>query len=211
MTTLATTALVAAALTAVAATPAEAHGERGDRGSQGDRQRGYYSLVLTADATTTLDDAEAELTGVDGARVRRTEDDLLAIYLSPSRHRHGSTEDRRLRGTSGSQALRGGFAVTDTTTSTWTNLEVNRAEGVVTADVDSVEDVVVFTIVEDESSEEPRMSARSVPRGGSGAVRIDAELQLTDAAANALDQALGADAFDAGDVFATTSGRSCGR
>ena len=209
--TLTTAALAAAALTAVAATPAEADGDRGDRGDQGDRQRGYYSFVLTEDATSALDEAGAELTGVDGARVRRTSDDLLAVYLGRAGHRHGSGEWGSRRTGGGSHTLRGGFTVTDAATTTWTDIKVDRREGVITADVDSVEDVDVFTIVEDEPSEASPPSARLGGYGGSGEVRSDATLELTGAAADALDRALGAEVFDAGDVFATTSGRGCGR
>lgn len=111
--------------------------------------------MLTEDATTTLDDAGAELTGVDGARVRRTRDDLLAVYLGQWGRRHGSGESENRRTGGGSHALRGSFAIAGAATTTWTDIEVDRREGVVTADVDSVEDVVVFTIVEEQASEDP--------------------------------------------------------
>ncbi|RYB94666.1 hypothetical protein EUA93_10115 [Nocardioides oleivorans] len=217
------------ALSAVAA-PAHAGDRGGDRGD-GPRHsshegRGHHShgegrgwghsrglgMTVTEDVTAILDAASVEVEGSGGARVGRDDDDLIVISVG-GRHRghwndsDDESDDRRGKG--GSKGGDGSNAVVTFTgssvTSEWTDVDVDLREGVVTAEVDGVEDVPVLTVVRtDDNDDDDRDWKR---RSGSHDSSI--EYQLTEESAVVLGAVVGTDAFEAGDVFATAGG--CGR
>ncbi|SEB66627.1 hypothetical protein SAMN04489844_0799 [Nocardioides exalbidus] len=218
------------ALSAVAA-PAHAGDRGGDRGdgprhSQHGHGGGHgwghghghsrgTGMTVTEEVTAILDAASVEVEGSNGARVGRDDDDLLVISVG-GRHRghwnddSDDDDDERddRRGKDGSRGGDGSNAVVTftgtTVTSEWTDFDVDVRDGVVTAEVDGVEDVPVLTIVKADDDDDDRGRAR---RGGSHDLSL--EYQLTEESAVVLGAVVGADAFEAGDVFATAGG--CGR
>ena len=195
--------------------PAQAHGDgEGDRDRDGHASGHGHSrsmnMTLTEEVTAVLDAAAVEVEGTRGARVGR-DDDLIVITIGG--HHRGSRDDdrassaRRGDGSHGSPSSRSVVTFSsDADTTAWTGFAFDRVDGVITADVDGVEDVPVLTVVrsDDDDDDDDWSRRRGGWRGGSSA-----ELQLTEESAAALDAVVNSDAFTAGDVFATTS--RCGR
>lgn len=228
----ATLALVATVALTAAGSPAQAHdGDRGGRDQHGYGHSGHgdgngpwrsrgLRVTLTEDVTAALDAAGVEVEGDDGVRVDRNRDDLLVLSLGHDRRGHrswGDKDDRddRTSRRGGSRRDDDGSLTfsTDAASTTWSDFEVEKEDDVVhvTADVDGVEDVPVLALVkaeDDESDDGDKDGTGWHHRGGSRGWSA-AELLLTEASAAALDTVAGAEAFAAGDVFATLGG--CGR
>lgn len=221
---LSTVALVSAVALTTAGAPAQAHGDRdggrgdhasshghGGQGSHGPWHARAGWVTLTEEATAILDTASVEVEGSEGARVGRNRDDVIVLSLGgPGRHDSDDADDRTsLRGRSGwarSSAATIEFSSTAGTTE-WSGFAFDKAERVITADVDGAEDVPVLTLVKvgRDAEDTDRSGHRAHRRGGSRGWG-SSELQLTEESSDALDAVVGADAFAAGDTFATIGG-----
>ncbi len=217
---LSTAALVSAVALTTAGAPAQAQGD-GDRGHHGGKQGGKHGhgehgqgghgpwqvragwITLTAEATAILDTASVEVEGSDGARVDRNRDELIVIKLGGGRRHHDDHDsDDKLRGTSGSAATIDFTSLAGTTS--WTGFAFDKAERVITADVDGAEDVPVLALVKIRPDADT--SGHGDERRGGSRGWGSSELQLTEESSDALDTVVGTDAFAAGDAFATIGG-----
>jgi hypothetical protein len=217
---LSTAALVSAVALTTAGAPAQAQGD-GDRGHHGGKQGGKQGhgehghgghgpwqvragwITVTEEATAILDTASVEVEGSDGARVDRNRDELIVIKLGGGRRHHDDHDsDDKLRGTSGSAATIDFTSLAGTTS--WTGFAFDKAERVITADVDGAEDVPVLTLVKIRPDSDT--SGHGDERRGGSRGWGSSELQLTEESSDALDTVVGTDAFAAGDAFATIGG-----
>ncbi|MDT0185880.1 hypothetical protein Q9S36_37400 [Microbacterium sp. ARD31] len=218
---LSTAALVSAVALTTAGAPAQAQGEgEGGRGHHGGKHghgghghggHGPWQvragwITLTEEATAILDTASVEVEGSDGARVDRNRDELIVIKLGGGRRHHDDHDsDDRLRGTRGSDRSAATIDFTSLAgTTSWTGFAFDKAERVITADVDGAEDVPVLTLVKIRPDADT--SGHGDERRGGSRGWGSSELQLTEESSDALDAVVGTDAFAAGDAFATIGG-----
>ena len=222
---LSTAALVSAVALTTAGAPAQAQGD-GDRGHHGGKhghsEHGHGGhghgghgpwqvragwITLTEEATAILDTAAVEVEGSDGARVDRNRDELIVIKLGGGRRHHDSDDDHDSddRGTGGSHRSAATIDFTSLAgTTSWTGFAFDKAERVITADVDGAEDVPVLTLVKIRPDSDT--SGHGDERRGGSRGWGSSELQLTEESSDALDTVVGTDAFAAGDAFATIGG-----
>jgi hypothetical protein len=223
------------ALSAVAA-PAQAGDRGGDRGDGPRHSSGHHSqggghgwghgnsrgigMTVTEEVTAVLDAASVEVEGSDGARVGRDDDDLIVISVGGRHRGHWDDDDDDSDDRSGHHRSKGGWKGGDssdatvtftgtTESSEWTDFDLDWREGVITAEVDGVEDVPVLTVVTtDDDDDDGDWKGRN-DRGRGGSHDSSTEFQLTEESAIVLGAVVSTDAFEAGDVFATAGG--CGR
>jgi hypothetical protein len=219
---LSTAALVSAVALTTAGAPAQAQGDggRGHHGGKhghGEHGHGGHGawqvragwITLTEEATAILDTASVEVEGSDGARVDRNRDELIVIKLGGGRRHHDSddapTTTPNGRGTGGSKRSAATIDFTSLAgTTSWTGFAFDKAERVITADVDGAEDVPVLTLVKIRPDADT--SGHGDERRGGSRGWGSSELQLTEESSDALDAVVGTDAFAAGDAFATIGG-----
>ncbi|MDR7253009.1 hypothetical protein J2X46_001994 [Nocardioides sp. BE266] len=218
---LTTAAFVSAVALTTAGAPAQAHGDggRGDHtsshghGGHGSSHVRAGWVTVTEEATAILDTAAVTIEGSDGARVGRNRDDLIVISLGGGRHHDDSDDDSddrtSLRGKGGwDRSSDATITLTSAAgTTEWSGFALDKSEGVITADVDGVEDVPVLTLVktDDDDDDDDDAGQWGHHRGGSRGWG-SSELQLTQASSDSLDKVVGSDAFAAGDAFATIGG-----
>jgi hypothetical protein len=202
---------------AIGTGPAQAKGDEHGGDPRNHRDSHSAEIVTSEEATATFDETGVTTEAVPPATAIEQEDGTTEFRFPEDDTDHGRTTPGKSDKATGEFEYLGGIEYSSEAGDavTWEDPEVDTSDGLISFDVDG-ERVDLLRAVPDqesdkESDDESESDGESYDSyGDDGKEHGDYELVLTDDGADQLNQVAGDDAFEEGDVLATTDdGKDC--